>query len=150
MTHPPNLLLVQLCFSHQPSYGIDSLDTVVIGSRVFIKCKIVPRFSGLFFFRRQSWCWLCAWWIGCCRYCLLTLIRELVFESNQLIEIFRSFYSFHIISLFFDYIFAAKILFFRINHPKPFLLSPYLGIFPKPSFLGIADKGKRLYLCTRK
>ena len=77
--------------------------------------------------------------------------KRLVFESNQLIEIFRSFYSFHIISLFFDYIFAAKILFFfRINHPKTFLLSPYLGIFPKPSFLGIADKGKRLYLCTRK
>ena len=71
--------------------------------------------------------------------------KRLVFESNQLIEIFRSFYSFHIISLFFDYIFAAKILFFfRINHSKPFLLSPYLGIFPKPSFLGIADKGKRM------
>ena len=76
--------------------------------------------------------------------------KRLVFESNQLIEIFRSFYSFHIISLFFDYIFAAKILFFRINHPKTILLSPYLGIFPKPSFLGIADDGKRLYLCTRK
>ena len=38
--------------------------------------------------------------------------KRLVFESNQLIEIFRSFYSFHIISLLFDYIFAAKILFF--------------------------------------
>ena len=38
--------------------------------------------------------------------------KRLVIESNQLIGIFRSFYSFHIISLFFDYIFAAKILFF--------------------------------------
>jgi len=37
---------------------------------------------------------------------------------------------------------------FRINHPKTFLLSPYLGISAKPSFLGIADKGKRQYLCT--
>lgn len=37
--------------------------------------------------------------------------KRLVFESHQFIEIFRSFYSFHIISLLFDYIFAAKILF---------------------------------------
>ena len=60
--------------------------------------------------------------------------KRLVFESNQLIEIFRSFYSFHIISLFFDYIFAAKILFFRINHPKTILLLKQgvkTGIIPK-------------------
>mgnify|MGYP005937335407 CR=1 FL=1 len=69
--------------------------------------------------------------------------KRLVFESNQLIEIFCSFYSFHIISLFFDYIFAAKILFFRLDHPRTFLLSPYLGISRKPSFLGIADYEKR-------
>ena len=39
---------------------------------------------------------------------------------------------------------------FRINHSKHFLLSPYLGISQKPSFLGIADKEKRMYLCSRK
>ena len=73
-------------FLPSASYGIDSLDTVVIGSRVFIKCKIVPRFSGLFFFRRQSWCRLCAWWIGCCRYCLLTLIRDLSLKAISLLR----------------------------------------------------------------
>ena len=36
-----------------------------------------------------------------------------------------------------------------MNRPKTFL-SPYLGISQKPSFLGIADKEKRLYLCSRK
>lgn len=88
---------MRLCttMSHQPSYGIDSLDTVVIGSRVFIKCKDILRI----------------------------LVIDICCEDT---------------------------IFFRINHPKTFLLSPYLGIFPKPSFLGIADKGKRLYLCTRK
>ena len=37
-----------------------------------------------------------------------------------------------------------------MNRPKTFYLSPYLGISAKPSFLGIADYGKRAYLCTRK
>jgi len=36
-----------------------------------------------------------------------------------------------------------------MNRPKTFYLS-YLGISAKPSFLGIADYGKRAYLCTRK
>lgn len=30
-----------------------------------------------------------------------------------------------------------------MNRPKTFYLSPYLGISAKPSFLGIADYGKK-------
>ena len=37
-----------------------------------------------------------------------------------------------------------------MNRPKTFYLSPYLGISAKPSFLGIADDGKRMYLFQPK
>ena len=110
-------------FLPSASYGIDSLDTVVIGSRVFIKCKIVPRFSGLFFFRRQSWCWLCAWWIGCCRYCLLTLIRDLSLKAISLLRysvLSIRFISFHcplIIYLLRRYYFLGSIILNLFSYP---------------------------------
>ena len=49
------------------------------------------------------------------------------------------------------HVIAAKAVCFEEALSDDFkVYQKYLGISAKPSFLGIADDGKRMYLCTRK